>query len=118
MQGTTNNAETRDTQNLPTSSMLWVRNLKKYVGSGTGLGSEALMELETKRILLEAFKERQQKNAQSGLFLHFTKRLARFSFLKKQTEQLLNADDLDTMWVCLRENCVVDDSTGAEKVRA
>jgi serine/threonine-protein phosphatase 2A regulatory subunit B'' len=36
--------------------------------------------------------------------------------MQKQTEQLLNADDLDTMWVCLRENCVVDDATGAEKV--
>lgn len=22
------------------------------------------------------------------------------------------------MWVCLRENCVIDDATGAEKVRA
>lgn len=39
-----------------------------------------------------------------------------FPCTQKQTEQLLNADDLDTMWVCLRENCVVDDSTGAEKV--
>jgi hypothetical protein len=29
---------------------------------------------------------------------------------------LLNADDLDAMWVCLRENCVIDDATGAEKV--
>jgi len=28
----------------------------------------------------------------------------------------LNADDLDAMWVCLRENCVIDDATGAEKV--
>ena len=36
--------------------------------------------------------------------------------MQKQTDQLLNADDLDTMWVCLRENCVVDDATGAEKV--
>lgn len=129
MQSSTSNAEAQDSQTIPSSSMLWVRNLKKYVGSGTGLGSEALMELETKRILLEAFKERQQKNAQSGTLPTFYKkkpaegsigskvqRLARFSFLKKQTEQLLNADDLDTMWVCLRENCVVDDSTGAEKM--
>lgn len=36
--------------------------------------------------------------------------------LQKQTDLLLNADDLDSMWVCLRENCVIDDATGAEKV--
>jgi hypothetical protein len=35
---------------------------------------------------------------------------------QKQSELLLNADDLDAMWVCLRENCVIDDATGAEKV--
>ena len=39
-------------------------------------------------------------------------------FLQKQSDLLLNADDLDTMWVCLRENCVIDDATGAEKVGA
>ncbi|RWW67942.1 hypothetical protein BHE74_00024598, partial [Ensete ventricosum] len=66
------------------SSMPWVRNLRRYVGSGTGLGSEALM----------------------GLFP---------SLNLKQSELLLNADDLDAMWVCLRENCVIDDATGAEK---
>ena len=27
----------------PASSMLWVRNLRRYIGSGAGLGSEALM---------------------------------------------------------------------------
>lgn len=37
--------------------------------------------------------------------------------LQKQSELLLNADDLDAMWVCLRENCVIDDATGAEKVK-
>lgn len=37
-------------------------------------------------------------------------------FLQKQSDLLLNADDLDAMWVCLRENCVIDDATGAEKV--
>lgn len=36
--------------------------------------------------------------------------------MQKQSELLLNADDLDAMWVCLRENCVIDDATGAEKV--
>lgn len=38
-------------------------------------------------------------------------------FVQKQSDLLLNADDLDAMWVCLRENCVIDDATGAEKVR-
>ncbi|GJQ88920.1 hypothetical protein Tco_0000059 [Tanacetum coccineum] len=36
--------------------------------------------------------------------------------MKKQSDLLLNADDLDTMWVCLRDNCVIDDATGAEKM--
>lgn len=41
-----------------------------------------------------------------------------FKFIcnQKQSDLLLNADDLDAMWVCLRENCVIDDATGAEKV--
>ncbi|OAY76032.1 putative serine/threonine-protein phosphatase 2A regulatory subunit B subunit TON2, partial [Ananas comosus] len=118
------------------SSMPWVRNLRRFVGSGAGLGSEALMELETKRILLEIFKERQQKEAGSipsfykkacncvhcwlkpeeGSISHRVQRLAKYRFLKKQSELLLNADDLDAMWVCLRENCVIDDATGAEKM--
>ncbi|KAJ8490332.1 hypothetical protein OPV22_012053 [Ensete ventricosum] len=87
------------------------------------------MELETKRILLEIFKERQQRNAQAGSVPSFYKkkpeegsishrvqRLAKYRFLKKQSELLLNADDLDAMWVRLRENCVIDDATGAEKM--
>lgn len=36
---------------------------------------------------------------------------------QKQAEVLLNADDLDTMWVLLRENCSVDEASGTEKVR-
>ncbi|URD95038.1 serine threonine-protein phosphatase 2A regulatory subunit B [Musa troglodytarum] len=115
------------------SSLPWVRNLCRYVGSG--IGSEALMELETKRILLEIFKERQQRNAQAGSkpeeasISHRVQRLANcvpvpvcayFTFfpfnLQKQSELLLNVDDLDAMWVCLRENCVIDDATGAEKM--
>nr|GMD77809.1 probable serine/threonine-protein phosphatase 2A regulatory subunit B'' subunit TON2 [Ipomoea batatas] len=36
--------------------------------------------------------------------------------MQKQSDLLLNADDLDAMWVCLRENCVIDDATGAEKM--
>lgn len=113
----------------PASSMLWVRNLRRFIGSGTGLGSEALMELETKRILLDIFKEKQQKSAEAGSIPSFYKkkpeegsishrvqRLAKYRFLKKQSDLLLNADDLDAMWVCLRENCVIDDATNAEKM--
>ncbi|KAI8561594.1 hypothetical protein RHMOL_Rhmol04G0352300 [Rhododendron molle] len=112
----------------PPSSMLWVRNLRRYIGTGAGLGSEALMELETKRILFDIFKEKQQKSAEAGAIPSFYKkkpeegsisnrvqRLAKYRFLKKQSDLLLNADDLDAMWVCLRENCVIDDATGAEK---
>uniref|UniRef100_A0A2K1ZL65 EF-hand domain-containing protein n=1 Tax=Populus trichocarpa TaxID=3694 RepID=A0A2K1ZL65_POPTR len=113
----------------PATSMLWVRNLRRFIGSGAGLGSEALMELETKRILLDIFKEKQQKSAEGGTIPSFYKkkpeegsishrvqRLAKYRFLKKQSDLLLNADDLDAMWVCLRENCVIDDATGAEKM--
>ncbi|GAA0146628.1 protein phosphatase [Lithospermum erythrorhizon] len=124
----------------PPSSMLWVRNLRRFIGSAAGLGSEALMELETKRILLDIFKEKQSKNAESGTLPSFYKkkpeegsishrvqRLAKYRFLKllmellvfllqRQSDLLLNADDLDAMWVCLRENCVIDDATGAEKM--
>ncbi|KAK9136968.1 hypothetical protein Sjap_007562 [Stephania japonica] len=118
----------------PASSMPWVRNLRHFIGSGAGLGSEALMELETKRILLDMFKEKQQKNAEAGKIPSFYKKasliikpeegsisqrvqnLAKMRFLKKQTDLLLNADDLDAMWVCLRENCVIDESTNAEKM--
>ncbi|CAD5174262.1 unnamed protein product [Musa acuminata subsp. malaccensis] len=109
--------------------MPWVRNLRRYVGSGTGTGSEALMELETKRILLEIFKERQQRNVQAGSvpsyykkqcqldsFLWSPMQLAKHRFMKKQSVLLLNADDLDAIWVRLRENCVIDDSTGDEKM--
>ncbi|ESQ41860.1 hypothetical protein EUTSA_v10013373mg [Eutrema salsugineum] len=113
----------------PASSMLWVRNLRRYIGSGAGLGSEALMELETKRILLEIFKEKQQKSQEAGTIPSFYKkkpeegsisqrvqRLAKYRFLRKQADLLLNADDLAAMWNCLRENCVIDDATGAEKM--
>ncbi|KAF5941729.1 hypothetical protein HYC85_019371 [Camellia sinensis] len=113
----------------PSSSLLWARNLRHYIGSGSGLGSKALMELETKRILLNIFKEKQQKSAEAGTIPSFYKkkpeegsishrvqRVAKYRFLKKQSDLLLNADDLDAMWVCFKENCVIDDATGAEKV--
>ncbi|GJR61819.1 probable serine/threonine-protein phosphatase 2A regulatory subunit B'' subunit TON2 [Tanacetum coccineum] len=87
-------------------------------------------ELETKRILLDIFKEKQQKSAEAGTIRSFYKkkpkdgsishkvqRLAKYRFLKKQSDLLLNADDLDAMWVCLRENCVIDDAMGAEKLQ-
>ncbi|KAJ6897948.1 serine/threonine-protein phosphatase 2A regulatory subunit B'' subunit TON2 [Populus alba x Populus x berolinensis] len=83
----------------PASSMLWVRNLRRFIGSGTGLGSEALMELETKRILLDIFKEKQQKSAEGGTIPSFYKkkpeegsishrvqRLAKYRFLKMNYE--------------------------------
>ncbi|OAE31055.1 hypothetical protein AXG93_4031s1050 [Marchantia polymorpha subsp. ruderalis] len=127
----------------PASTMLWAEQLRKYVGSGAGLGSEALTEMETKRILHEAFRERQQKSVEAGAIPSFYKkarnrqipplshcgwkpvegsagaklqRLARYRFLKKQAEVLLNADDLDAMWVCLRENCSIDNANGVEKM--
>ncbi|CAL5415727.1 unnamed protein product [Camellia sinensis] len=86
------------------------------------------LKLETKRILLNIFKEKQQKSADAGTIPSFYKkkleegsishrvqRVAKYRFLKKQFDLLLNADDLDAMWVCFKENCVIDDATGAEK---
>ncbi|XP_041000915.1 probable serine/threonine-protein phosphatase 2A regulatory subunit B'' subunit TON2 isoform X2 [Juglans microcarpa x Juglans regia] len=83
----------------PAASMPWVRNLRRFIGSGDGLGSEALMELETKRILLDIFKEKQQKSAEAGTIPSFYKkkpeegsishrvqRLAKYRFLKMNYE--------------------------------
>ena len=36
--------------------------------------------------------------------------------MQKQTDILLNSDDLDAMWLILRENSVIDEATGCEKV--
>ncbi|CAL5347025.1 unnamed protein product [Camellia sinensis] len=82
------------------------------------------LKLETKRILLNIFKEKQQKSAEAGTIPSFYKkkpeegsishrvqRVAKYRFLKKQSDLLLNADDLDAMWVCFKENCVIDDAT-------
>ncbi|KAI7735470.1 hypothetical protein M8C21_017828, partial [Ambrosia artemisiifolia] len=33
----------------------------------------------------------------------------------KQSDILLNADDLDALWLCLRENSLVDEITGSVK---
>jgi serine/threonine-protein phosphatase 2A regulatory subunit B'' len=111
------------------SSMLWVQHLRNYVGSGEGLGSEAQTEMETKKLLLEAYRARQQQTMAAGGIPSFYKkkpsegsvgakvhRLAKFRFLKKQAEVLLNADDLDTMWVLLRENCSIEEASGTEKM--
>ncbi|XP_071705096.1 probable serine/threonine-protein phosphatase 2A regulatory subunit B'' subunit TON2 [Rutidosis leptorrhynchoides] len=111
------------------SSMLWVRNLRRYIRSDPNLGSEAMLEHETRRILLNIYKEKHRKNAEAGIIPSFYKkkpedgsishtvqRLAKYRFLKKQSDILLNSDDLDAMWLCLRENCVIDESTGSEKV--
>ncbi|GFP82602.1 probable serine/threonine-protein phosphatase 2a regulatory subunit b'' subunit ton2 [Phtheirospermum japonicum] len=56
-----------------------------------------------------------KKKPEEGSTSHRVQRLAKYLFLKEQSDLLLNADDLDAMWVCLRENCVIDDATGAEK---
>ena len=36
--------------------------------------------------------------------------------MQKQSDILLDGDDLDAMWLCLRENCVIDEATGSERV--
>ncbi|XP_051145918.1 probable serine/threonine-protein phosphatase 2A regulatory subunit B'' subunit TON2 isoform X2 [Andrographis paniculata] len=115
---------------IPASAaMLWIRNLRRFIGSGTGLGYEAIIESETKEILRDIFKDMQQKCGEAdsipsfykqkpddGSINHRVHRLAKYRFLKKQCDHLLNADDLDAMWVRLKENCVIDDATGAEKI--
>ncbi|KAL7608036.1 hypothetical protein Lser_V15G10524 [Lactuca serriola] len=111
------------------SSMLWVRNLRRYIRSDVDLESEAMLELQTRKILLHIFKEKQRKSAKAGIIPSFYKRkpedgsishtvqrLAKYRFLKKQSDILLNSDDLDAMWLILRENCVIDETTGSEKV--
>lgn len=50
----------------------WQVNLKLQFFTSS---CDVLAELETKRILLEAFKERQQKNAQSGTLPTFYKKV-------------------------------------------
>ncbi|MBA0570882.1 hypothetical protein Golob_004485 [Gossypium lobatum] len=105
----------------PVSSMLWVRNLRRYIGSGAGLGSEALMgPLKRRGSCLIYLKKSNRKapklKPEEGSISHRVQKLAKYRFLKKQSDLLLNADDLDSMWVCLRENCVIDDATGAEKM--
>ncbi|WRX19750.1 hypothetical protein QQP08_012237 [Theobroma cacao] len=159
----------------PASSMLWVRNLRRYIGSGAGLGSEALMDDGTGSFFVASFVSLRQRGScliylkissrkvlklaqyqvsirrhllklsvyfialpfpnylelillflyfcfhsvqkpEEGSISHRVQRLAKYRFLKKQSDLLLNADDLDAMWVCLRENCVIDDATGAEKM--
>ncbi|GFP97532.1 probable serine/threonine-protein phosphatase 2a regulatory subunit b'' subunit ton2 [Phtheirospermum japonicum] len=57
-----------------------------------------------------------KKKPEEGSISHRVQRLAKYRFLKEQSDLLLNVDDLVVMWVCLRENCVIDDATSAEKM--
>ncbi|WZZ38590.1 hypothetical protein YC2023_034849 [Brassica napus] len=119
----------------PASSMLWVRNLRRYIGSGAGLGSEALMVSEFESLRRRESCSRYSKTSnrkvrkqaryqastrrhkpEEGSISQRVQRLAKYRFLKKQSDLLLNSDDLAAMWNCLRENCVIDDGTGAEKM--
>ncbi|KAJ0727030.1 putative serine/threonine-protein phosphatase 2A regulatory subunit B'' subunit gamma [Helianthus annuus] len=52
---------------------------------------------------------------EDGSISHTVQRLAKYRFLKKQSDILLNADDLDSLWLCLRENCLVDEISGSVK---
>ncbi|PWZ31569.1 putative serine/threonine-protein phosphatase 2A regulatory subunit B'' subunit TON2 [Zea mays] len=97
--------------------MPWVRNLRRFVDTGAGLGSEALMAVDFGGDSLGKKMVISEEKPEEGSISSRVQRLAKYRFLKKQSELLLNADDLDAMWVCLRENCVIDDATGAEKVR-
>ncbi|KAF2578746.1 hypothetical protein F2Q68_00000650 [Brassica cretica] len=56
------------------------------------------------------------RKPEEGSISQRVQRLAKYRFLKKQSDLLLNSDDLAAMWNCLRENCVIDDGTGAEKM--
>ncbi|KAJ9549573.1 hypothetical protein OSB04_022116 [Centaurea solstitialis] len=112
------------------SSMLWVRNLRRFIRSSrASLGSEAMLELEIRKNLINIFKEKHRKSAEAGVIPSFYKkkpedgsinhtvqRLAKYRFLKKQSDILLDGDDLDAMWLCLRENCVIDEATSSERV--
>ncbi|KAI7989170.1 putative serine/threonine-protein phosphatase 2A regulatory subunit B'' subunit TON2 [Camellia lanceoleosa] len=53
---------------------------------------------------------------EEGSISHRVQRVAKYHFLKRQSNLLLNANDLDAMWVCFKENCVIDDATGASKM--
>ncbi|XP_065004779.1 probable serine/threonine-protein phosphatase 2A regulatory subunit B'' subunit TON2 isoform X2 [Musa acuminata AAA Group] len=77
------------------SSMPWVRNLRRSVS------------------IIYCFVK---QKPEEGSISHRVQRLAKHRFMKKQSVLLLNADDLDAIWVCLRENCVIDDSIGDEKM--
>ncbi|MFS7943773.1 putative transcription regulator ARID family [Helianthus anomalus] len=56
-------------------SMLWVRNLRRYIRSDASLGSEARMEHETRRILLNMYKEKHRKSAEAGIIPSFYKKV-------------------------------------------
>ncbi|KAJ0727031.1 putative transcription factor & chromatin remodeling ARID family [Helianthus annuus] len=56
-------------------SMLWVRNLRRYIRSDASLGSEARMEHETRRILLNMYKEKHCKSAEASIIPSFYKKV-------------------------------------------
>ncbi|KAI7735467.1 hypothetical protein M8C21_017825, partial [Ambrosia artemisiifolia] len=56
------------------SSMLWVRNLRRYIRFDAGHQSEARMEHETRRILLNMYKKKHRKNAEAGIIPSFYKK--------------------------------------------
>ncbi|KAL0315080.1 UNVERIFIED_CONTAM: putative serine/threonine-protein phosphatase 2A regulatory subunit B'' subunit TON2 [Sesamum calycinum] len=93
------------------SSMLWVRNLRRYIGSGAGLGSEALMGIT-----------RDQKNF-AGIFLRRSnkraQKLAPFQASTRRNLKKVPSVIGSRGWQSIgfsRENCVIDDATGAEKM--
>ncbi|MFQ6646199.1 hypothetical protein Gotur_019749 [Gossypium turneri] len=81
-----------------------------YSGSSDGESHEAATQRKIPPVSSMLWKP------EEGSISHRVQKLAKYRFLKKQSDLLLNADDLDAMWVCLRENCVIDDATGAEKM--
>ncbi|THF97540.1 hypothetical protein TEA_018372 [Camellia sinensis var. sinensis] len=110
----------------PSSSLLWARNLRHYIRSGSGLGSKALMVISKWDFFICCYwrlvygilcMNYMADKPEEGSISHRVQRVAKYRFLKKQSDLLLNADDLDAMWVCFKENCVIDDATGAEKAR-
>ncbi|GBG70700.1 hypothetical protein CBR_g7999 [Chara braunii] len=109
----------------PFGSMRWVTALKKYVGSTDQWPTAAEMEVEVRKRLKAILEEKQlQKeaksssiNSSSSSIPSFYKRkpaenslsgrmdtLSRLKFLKRQSEELLDGDELEVLWMALRGN--------------